>query len=79
MKPAVSTRNKEEYVMMIVYTHLGVAQTQEPDFDLDPELEGFSVVSSSAQKYRAWTCPEKGAAVLWSQLCAVCGSQGWGG
>lgn len=66
MKPAVSTRNKEEYVMKIVCTHLEEAQRWERDLDLDPELEGFSVVSSSAQKYGAWTCPKKGAAAFWS-------------
>lgn len=66
MKPAVSP-------------HLGEAQRQKPDLDLDPELEGFSAVSSSAQKYGAWACPQKGAAVFWSQFCAVCGSQELGG
>lgn len=53
MKSALSTRNKEKYVMIVVCTHLREVQRWELELDLDPELEVCSVVSGSAQKHGA--------------------------
>lgn len=53
MKSVLSTRNKEEYVMIIVFTRLREVQRWELDLGQDPELEGCSAVSGSAQKHGA--------------------------